>query len=140
MDWRVCTSLENKFGLWVARSSFLWLKVPILVGHSCCRYHSIPRAGFSKICLNVGPIINGYVKDDLVGLGMIVWKGRELYAAREINREELSQKFVRQAFKLDHSQVANFDSRAPSVGHCNTIGTVSTMNVLAEALGIHEIF
>ena len=37
----------------------------------------------------VRPIINGYVKDDLVGLGMIVWKGRELYAAGEINREEL---------------------------------------------------
>jgi dihydroxyacid dehydratase/phosphogluconate dehydratase len=41
------------------------------------------------ICLNVGPMINGYVKDDLVGSGMIVWKGRELYAAGEINREEL---------------------------------------------------
>ena len=71
---------------------------------------------------------------------MIVWKGRELYAAGEINKEEeLSQKFVRQAFKLDYSQVANFDSRAPSVGHCNTIGTVSTMNALAKALGIHDI-
>src|SRR5467141_2188801 len=88
------------------------------------------------ICLNVGPMINGYVKDALVGSGMIVWKGRELYAAGEINREELfdlvSKGFVRQAFKLGYSQVANFDSRAPSVGHCNTMGTALTMNALAE--------
>jgi len=86
------------------------------------------------ICLNVGTIINGYVKDDLVGLGMIVWKGRELYAAGD--REELfdlvSKGFVRQAFKLA--------SRAPPVGHCNTMGTASIMNALAEALGIHDIF
>lgn len=33
-------------------------------------------------------MINGYVKDDLAGSGMVVWKGREMYAAGEINREE----------------------------------------------------
>lgn len=33
-------------------------------------------------------MINGYVKDELAGSGMVVWKGREMYAAGEINREE----------------------------------------------------
>lgn len=33
-------------------------------------------------------MLNGYVKDDLAGSGMVVWKGREMYAAGEINREE----------------------------------------------------
>ncbi|KAJ5102109.1 hypothetical protein NUU61_004331 [Penicillium alfredii] len=73
------------------------------------------------ICLNVGPMLNGYVKNDLAGSGMVVWKGREMYAAGEINREE----FI------------DYVSRgAPSVGHCNTMGTASTMNALAEALGM----
>ncbi|KAK1139829.1 hypothetical protein N8T08_011155 [Aspergillus melleus] len=73
------------------------------------------------ICLNVGPMLNGYVKNELAGSGMVVWKGREMYAAGEINQEE----FI------------DYVSRgAPSVGHCNTMGTASTMNALAEALGM----
>jgi dihydroxyacid dehydratase/phosphogluconate dehydratase len=40
------------------------------------------------ICLNVGPMLNGYLKNDLAGSGMVVWKGREMYAAGEMNREE----------------------------------------------------
>ncbi|KAA8648213.1 hypothetical protein EYZ11_007549 [Aspergillus tanneri] len=73
------------------------------------------------ICLNVGPMLNGYVKNERAGSGMVVWKGREMYAAGEITREE----FI------------DYVSRgAPSVGHCNTMGTASTMNALAEALGM----
>ncbi|KAE8146391.1 dihydroxy-acid and 6-phosphogluconate dehydratase [Aspergillus avenaceus] len=73
------------------------------------------------ICLNVGPMLNGYVKNELAGSGMVVWKGREMYAAGDINKEE----FI------------DYVSRgAPSVGHCNTMGTASTMNALAEALGM----
>ncbi|GKZ17897.1 hypothetical protein AbraIFM66951_006916 [Aspergillus brasiliensis] len=73
------------------------------------------------ICLNVGPMLNGYVKDELAGSGMVVWKGREMHAAGEITTEE----FV------------DYISRgAPSAGHCNTMGTASTMNALAEALGM----
>ncbi|EYE96568.1 IlvD/Edd family dehydratase [Aspergillus ruber CBS 135680] len=73
------------------------------------------------ICLNVGPMMNGYVKSELAGSGMVLWKGREMYAAGEINKEE----FI------------DYVSRgAPSVGHCNTMGTASTMNALAEALGM----
>ncbi|KAL4893433.1 dihydroxy-acid/6-phosphogluconate dehydratase [Aspergillus ambiguus] len=73
------------------------------------------------ICLNVGPMLNGYVKNDRSGSGMVVWTGRERYAAGEINRDEF----------IDY--VA---SGTPSVGHCNTMGTASTMNALAEALGM----
>ncbi|KXG47854.1 Dihydroxy-acid/6-phosphogluconate dehydratase [Penicillium griseofulvum] len=73
------------------------------------------------ICLNVGPMLNGYLKNDLAGSGMVVWKGREMYAAGEMNREEFMDYVAR---------------GAPSVGHCNTMGTASTMNALAEALGM----
>ncbi|KAJ5356751.1 hypothetical protein N7517_011360 [Penicillium concentricum] len=73
------------------------------------------------ICLNVGPMLNGYLKNELAGSGMVVWKGREMYAAGEMNREEFMDYVAR---------------GAPSVGHCNTMGTASTMNALAEALGM----
>ncbi|KAL2837837.1 dihydroxy-acid/6-phosphogluconate dehydratase [Aspergillus pseudoustus] len=73
------------------------------------------------ICMNVGPMLNGYLKNELAGSGMVVWTGREMYAAGEINEEGL----------------VDYISRgAPSVGHCNTMGTASTMNALAEALGM----
>ncbi|KAL4944177.1 hypothetical protein BDV06DRAFT_115545 [Aspergillus oleicola] len=74
-----------------------------------------------SICLNVGPMINGYLKDELAGSGMVVWTGRELHAAGQMDDEGL----------------VDYISRgAPSVGHCNTMGTASTMNALAEALGM----
>ncbi|KAI9368087.1 dihydroxy-acid/6-phosphogluconate dehydratase [Aspergillus egyptiacus] len=73
------------------------------------------------ICMNVGPMLNGYLKNELAGSGMVVWKGREMHAAGEMNDEGL----------------VDYISRgAPSVGHCNTMGTASTMNALAEALGM----
>ncbi|KAF9892513.1 hypothetical protein FE257_001622 [Aspergillus nanangensis] len=73
------------------------------------------------ICMNVGPMLNGYVKNELAGSGMVVWTGREMYAAGEIDKGEF----------IDY-----ISSGAPSVGHCNTMGTASTMNALAEALGM----
>ncbi|KAI9930396.1 hypothetical protein MW887_011149 [Aspergillus wentii] len=73
------------------------------------------------ICLNVGPMLNGYVKTQLAGSGSVVWKGREMYAAGEINKDEFMEYVA---------------SGTPSVGHCNTMGTASTMNALAEALGM----
>ncbi|KAL4968367.1 IlvD/Edd family dehydratase [Aspergillus stella-maris] len=74
-----------------------------------------------SICLNVGPMINGYLKDELAGSGMVVWTGRELHAAGQMDDEGL----------------VDYISRgSPSVGHCNTMGTASTMNALAEALGM----
>lgn len=73
------------------------------------------------ICLNVGPMLNGYDKKDLVGAGTVVWKARELHAAGEID---------------DNGLIDLVTRGSPSVGHCNTMGTASTMNALAEALGM----
>ncbi|MFT3721606.1 MAG: IlvD/Edd family dehydratase [Pseudorhodoferax sp.] len=73
------------------------------------------------IALNAGPMLNGWFQGERTGSGTIVWKARELMAAGKIGYPEF--------LKL----VA---SSAPSTGHCNTMGTASTMNALAEALGM----
>jgi dihydroxy-acid dehydratase len=73
------------------------------------------------IALSVGPMLNGWYKGERTGSGTIVWKARELLAAGELDY----QGFI----KL----VA---SSAPSTGYCNTMGTATTMNSLAEALGM----
>ncbi|MBF5092565.1 MULTISPECIES: IlvD/Edd family dehydratase [unclassified Novosphingobium] len=73
------------------------------------------------IALSVGPMLNGWFKGERTGSGTIVWKGRELMAKGELDEEGF--------IKL----VA---SSAPSTGYCNTMGTATTMNSLAEALGM----
>src|SRR6201996_3785591 len=73
------------------------------------------------ICLSVGPMLNGWSEGQRVGSGTVVWKARELLAEGKIDR----QGFI----KL----VA---SSAPSTGYCNTMGTATTMNSLAETLGM----
>jgi dihydroxy-acid dehydratase len=73
------------------------------------------------IALSVGPMLNGWHKGERTGSGTIVWKAREMLASGEIDQEG----FVR--------LVA---SSAPSTGYCNTMGTATTMNSLAEALGM----
>ncbi|WP_121116630.1 IlvD/Edd family dehydratase [Croceibacterium ferulae] len=73
------------------------------------------------ISLSVGPMLNGNYKGQRTGSGTIVWKARELLATGEIDEVGF--------IKL----VA---SSAPSTGYCNTMGTASTMNSLAEALGM----
>ena len=73
------------------------------------------------IALSVGPMLNGWHKGERTGSGTIVWKAREMLAEGTINDEE----FIR--------LVA---SSAPSTGYCNTMGTATTMNSLAEALGM----
>src|SRR5258705_8386556 len=73
------------------------------------------------IALSVGPMLNGWHEGERTGSGTIIWKARELLAAGDIDY----QGFI----KL----VA---SAAPSTGYCNTMGTASTMNSLAEALGM----
>ncbi len=74
-----------------------------------------------SIALSVGPMLNGWYKGERTGSGTIVWKARELLAAGEIDY----QGFIK--------IVA---SSAPSTGYCNTMGTATTMNSLAEALGM----
>ena len=39
------------------------------------------------ICLNVGPMLNGYDKEKLAGNGMVIWEGRERYAMVELDKE-----------------------------------------------------
>lgn len=73
------------------------------------------------IVLSGGPMLNGWYKGERTGSGTIVWKAREMMARGEI------------AYKEFLELVA---SSAPSAGHCNTMGTASTMNSLAEALGM----
>jgi dihydroxy-acid dehydratase len=74
------------------------------------------------IVLSGGPMLNGYGKDGkLLGSGTVVWQAREDIAAGKIDYEEF----------LDIVAAS-----APSIGHCNTMGTASTMNALAEALGL----
>jgi dihydroxy-acid dehydratase len=73
------------------------------------------------ISLNVGPMLNGWHMGDRTGSGTVVWKARERHAAGDI----------------DYAQFMDIvGSSAPSEGHCNTMGTASTMNALAEALGM----
>lgn len=73
------------------------------------------------IALSVGPMLNGWHKGERTGSGTIVWKARQMLAAGEIDNAGF--------IKL----VA---SSAPSTGYCNTMGTATTMNSLAEALGM----
>jgi dihydroxy-acid dehydratase len=73
------------------------------------------------IVLSGGPMLNGWFKGERTGSGTIVWKAREMMARGEID------------YKGFLELVA---SSAPSAGHCNTMGTASTMNSLAEALGM----
>lgn len=73
------------------------------------------------IVLSGGPMLNGWDGDKRIGSGMVVWQAREDLAAGRIT--------YRQFIDL----VAD---SAPSIGHCNTMGTASTMNALAEALGM----
>ena len=73
------------------------------------------------IVLSGGPMLDGWLDGELVGSGAAIWKGRRQLAAGEINEE----KFLQLAA-----------ASAPSAGHCNTMGTASTMNALAEALGL----
>ncbi|MFG6518901.1 IlvD/Edd family dehydratase [Sulfitobacter sp. 1A13496] len=73
------------------------------------------------IALSVGPMLNGYSNGERAGSGTVIWKARELMAKGEIDGEEFMEIAA---------------SSAPSVGYCNTMGTATTMNSLAEALGM----
>ncbi len=73
------------------------------------------------IVLSGGPMLDGWHEGRLAGSGTVIWQSRRKYAAGEITRDEFLQTAL--------------DS-APSIGHCNTMGTASTMNAMAEALGM----
>jgi dihydroxy-acid dehydratase len=73
------------------------------------------------IVLSGGPMLNGWWKGERAGSGTVVWKAREELAAGRIDNREFLEIAA---------------ASAPSIGHCNTMGTASTMNALAEALGM----
>ncbi|SLN53976.1 L-arabonate dehydratase [Pseudoruegeria aquimaris] len=73
------------------------------------------------IALSVGPMLNGWFKGERAGSGTVIWKAREMLATGEIDDEGFMELAA---------------SSAPSVGYCNTMGTATTMNSLAEALGM----
>ena len=73
------------------------------------------------IVLSGGPMLDGWHNGELVGSGTVIWRSRRKLAAGEIDEEEFLQRAT--------------DS-APSAGHCNSMGTASTMNAVAEALGL----
>jgi dihydroxy-acid dehydratase len=73
------------------------------------------------IVLSGGPMLNGWWKGERTGSGTVAWKAREELAAGKIDYDGFMDIVA---------------SSAPSAGHCNTMGTASTMNALAEALGM----
>ncbi len=73
------------------------------------------------IALSVGPMLNGWHNGERTGSGTIVWKARQMMAAGEID---------------DDGFLDLVTSSTPSTGYCNTMGTATTMNSLAEALGM----
>ncbi|MFC2969556.1 IlvD/Edd family dehydratase [Acidimangrovimonas pyrenivorans] len=73
------------------------------------------------IALNGGPMLDGWWKGKRAGSGTIIWESRRLLAEGRIDYEEFMERAC---------------ASAPSLGHCNTMGTASTMNALAEALGM----
>ncbi|QZH75689.1 MAG: dihydroxy-acid dehydratase family protein [Erythrobacter sp.] len=73
------------------------------------------------IVLSGGPMLDGWHEGELVGSGTVIWRSRRKLAAGEIDEAEFLERAT--------------DS-APSAGHCNSMGTASTMNAVAEALGL----
>ena len=73
------------------------------------------------IALNGGPMLDGWWKGKRAGSGTVVWESRRLLAEGAIDYDEFMNRVC---------------SSAPSLGHCNTMGTASTMNAMAEALGM----
>ena len=73
------------------------------------------------IVLSGGPMLNGWWKGERAGSGTVIWNARQDLAAGRIGQDEFMQIAA---------------ASAPSAGHCNTMGTASTMNALAEALGM----
>ncbi len=73
------------------------------------------------IVLSGGPMLNGWWKGERAGAGTVIWWARQEHAAGRLDYKEFMDLVA---------------ASAPSIGHCNTMGTASTMNALAEALGM----
>jgi dihydroxy-acid dehydratase len=73
------------------------------------------------IVLSGGPMLNHVQDGKLMGSGTLIWQARQDQAAGKIGYKEF---------------IDIVAASAPSAGHCNTMGTASTMNAMAEALGM----
>ena len=73
------------------------------------------------IALSSGPMLNGWYQGQRTGSGTIVWMAREKLATGELDYEGFVELVA---------------TSAPSTGFCNTMGTATSMNLLAEALGM----
>jgi dihydroxyacid dehydratase/phosphogluconate dehydratase len=73
------------------------------------------------IVLSGGPMLDGYFEGELAGSGMAIWKSRRRLATGLIDEQQFFDTAL---------------ASAPSAGHCNTMGTASTMNAVAEVLGL----
>jgi xylonate dehydratase len=73
------------------------------------------------IVLSGGPMLDGWFEGELVGSGTVIWKSRRRLGAGQIDESEFLQAAA---------------ASAPSPGHCNSMGTASTMNAVAEVLGL----
>jgi xylonate dehydratase len=73
------------------------------------------------IVLSGGPMLDGWHEGELVGSGTVIWRSRRKLAAGLINERQFLEAAA---------------ASAPSLGHCNTMGTASTMNAVAEVLGL----
>ena len=73
------------------------------------------------IVLSGGPMLDHYHDGKRMGSGTLIWQARQDQAAGKIDYKEF---------------IDIVAASAPSIGHCNTMGTASTMNAMAEALGM----
>jgi dihydroxy-acid dehydratase len=82
---------------------------------------AVSTVDIPAIVLSGGPMLDGWHDGELVGSGTVIWRSRRELAAGRIDQQEFLERAA---------------ASAPSLGHCNTMGTASTMNALAETLGL----
>jgi len=82
---------------------------------------AVSTVDIPAIVLSGGPMLDGWFEGELVGSGAAIWKARRQLSAGTID---------------EHKFMDIATASAPSAGHCNTMGTASTMNAVAEALGM----
>ena len=68
-----------------------------------------------------GPMLNGRFRDGVIGSGSFNWTIKEKVKSNEFSEEDMLEAEV---------------CAARSQGHCNTMGTASTMAIMVEALGL----
>ncbi len=78
-------------------------------------------ADLPALVFNGGPMLNSYLDGELAGAGTIIWEARRRFATGEIDGRKFTELLM---------------GSAPSVGHCNVMGTALSMNCLAEAMGM----